>query len=99
MATTTPIWPTLVAVIRELRPPVRMKWSGDDEQPPWEQWIIVPSPSYLETGQVGPVPFREVEWVEIDPSGRDVEVAQALSAAAVPFQSVGRVFRVTADAG
>jgi len=34
----------------------------------WEPWLIVPVPSYLETGSLGPVPFREVEWVEIDPA-------------------------------
>ena len=99
MATTTPIWPALVAAIREFRPAVRMKWSGDDDQPPWEQWIIVPVPSYLETGQVGPVPFREVEWVEIDPLGREEEVSHALSVASIPFSRVGHVFRVTANAG
>nr|GFC50873.1 hypothetical protein [Tanacetum cinerariifolium] len=30
-------------------------------------WFIVPTPSYVESSAYGPVPMREVEWVEIDP--------------------------------
>jgi hypothetical protein len=110
MATTTPIWPALVAAIRDLKPAVRMKWSGDDDLPPWEPWIIVSSVSYLETGRVGPVPFNEVEWVELDPSRRNErgrlinsdqkdEVYSALKTASVAFEVTDGVFRITADAG
>src|SRR4051812_43647898 len=67
MATTTPTWTALVAAIRELKPAVRVKWTGDDEPTPWEPWLIVTHESYLETGSMGPVPFADIEWVEIDP--------------------------------
>jgi hypothetical protein len=55
----------LVAAIEPFRPAVRVKWSGSPEPTDWEPWVIVSSRSYLETGTLGPVPFREVEWVEI----------------------------------
>jgi hypothetical protein len=64
-------WADLVTVISTFRPVERVKWSGDDEPSPWEDWIRVSSVSYLETGHMGPVPFREVEWVEIDPRLRN----------------------------
>ena len=30
-------------------------------------WFLVPTPGYVESSAYGPVPSREVEWVEIDP--------------------------------
>ena len=89
MATKTPMWTAVVAAIRELKPAVRVKWAGDEKPTPWEPWVTVTNEDYLETGSLGPVPFAEVEWVEIDPrkDGRgqlvDVDqnsgVARALS--------------------
>ena len=87
-----------------------MKWSGDDDPPPWEPWIIVSSNGYLETGSVGPVPFREVEWVEIDPRRKNergrladleepAELTEALTKAQIPFERKGDVFRISANAG
>lgn len=101
-------WSKLVEAIRDLQPGVRMKWSGDDEPPPWERWLLVPVVGYLETGRIGPVPFREVEWVEIDPRwknerGRLVVAAQAdelvraLENASVNYRMINGVFRITAD--
>src|SRR5262245_44705608 len=66
------MWDDLVRSIESFRPAVRVKWSGDDMPTEWEPWLIVPVPSYLETGRLGPVPFREVEWVEIDPAYENV---------------------------
>jgi hypothetical protein len=67
------IWPRLLEAIGPLRPAVRVKWLGDAEPTKWEPWIIIPSDSYLETGTMGPVPFREVEWVEVDPARTNVK--------------------------
>jgi hypothetical protein len=30
-------------------------------------WFLVPVPGYVESSAYGPLPIREVEWVEIDP--------------------------------
>jgi hypothetical protein len=38
------------------------------EQPPSQWgWFLVPTTGYVESSAYGPVPTREVEWVEIDP--------------------------------
>jgi hypothetical protein len=65
-------WHRFVDAIKPFHPAVRVKWSGDTEPTVWEPWVIIPSASYLETGTLGPVPFREVEWVEIDLTRRNV---------------------------
>lgn len=66
-------WHRLVDAIQPLRPAVRVKWTGDSEPTRWEPWIIISSVSYLETGTLGPVPFGEVEWVEVDPRLRNID--------------------------
>ena len=45
---------------------VRVKWSRDFEPSQWADVIYIPTSRYLETGFLGPVPMREVEWVEVD---------------------------------
>lgn len=82
-----------------------MKWSGDEDPSPWEGWVIIPVNGYLETGRAGPVPFREVEWVEIDSrqkngGGRLVvadqtdELIRALEKASIDYQITDGVFRI-----
>ena len=44
----------------------RLKWLFDDELSKWSRWII-PVPGYLEVLSFGPIPFREIEWLEINP--------------------------------
>jgi hypothetical protein len=110
MSTPAVPWSALINAIRELRPAVRVNWSGDAEPTQWEPWLIQSSRSYLETGSLGPVPFDEVEWLEIDASrknerGRLVAfdqrqaIAAALTDASVPFETVGGSLRITGHAG
>ena len=39
-----------------------MKWG---EPSPWG-WLGAPVPGYLENSSFGPIPLREVEWVEMN---------------------------------
>lgn len=64
------MWNDFVRAICPFAPAVRLKWSGDDAPTPWQPWMIIPVADYLEVGSLGPVPFREVEWVEVDPERR-----------------------------
>jgi hypothetical protein len=110
MATERNPWLTLVEAIKDLSPGVRMKWSGDDSPPAWERWLIVPTDGYLETGRVGPVPFREVEWVELDSrqksecgrlvvADQTAELLVALKKASLDYQMTNGVVRINATAG
>ncbi|ROU09296.1 DUF6678 family protein [Lysobacter enzymogenes] len=60
-------WDAIVALIRELRLKARVKPRGSPPPPEWTTFLIVPTRSYVESSGCGPVPFREVEWIEIDP--------------------------------
>lgn len=33
----------------------------------WGTWFLIPVPDYVEASTYGPVPTREVEWIELDP--------------------------------
>jgi hypothetical protein len=44
----------------------RAKFKQDETPSKWG-WFLVPVPGYVESSAYGPVPTREVEWVEIDP--------------------------------
>ncbi|GAA4507672.1 hypothetical protein GCM10023172_38640 [Hymenobacter ginsengisoli] len=56
----------LVDIIQAAKCTARIKIKGRLDASSWS-WIIIPVPSYIELGSVGPWPVRDVEWVEINP--------------------------------
>ncbi|MGI4734898.1 MAG: DUF6678 family protein [Janthinobacterium lividum] len=50
----------------QFRLDTRAKFKQDETPSKWG-WFIVPTAGYVESSAYGPVPTREVEWVEIDP--------------------------------
>lgn len=44
----------------------RAKFKQNEIPSKWG-WFLVPVPGYVESSAYGPVPTREVEWVELDP--------------------------------
>lgn len=59
-------WRQFVAALAELPPQFRVKWLFADEPLSWGA-LFSPVSGYLEQGGLGPIPFREIEWIEIDP--------------------------------
>ena len=47
----------------------RIKWIFRDTAASWGR-LFSPVDGYLEQGDLGPIPFREIEWLEIDPIQR-----------------------------
>ena len=33
----------------------------------WSQWLICPTPGYLEAAEQGPYSMRKIEWIDINP--------------------------------
>jgi hypothetical protein len=50
----------------QFRLDTRTKFKHNDTPSKWG-WFLVPTTGYVESSAYGPVPTREVEWVEIDP--------------------------------
>jgi hypothetical protein len=61
----------------------------------WCAWLIVPVEGYLETGATGPVPMRDVEWVDIDPLEAVPQGRRALSKPVDKTESILRALRET----
>lgn len=57
----------LIGVIQTNKCKVRMKVKGCLAPEGCNNWVIIPTSGYVETGGQGPWPIRQVEWVEIDP--------------------------------
>ena len=54
------------ALTSQFRIDTRAKFKQDDTPSKWG-WFLVPVPGYVESSAYGPVPTREVEWIELDP--------------------------------
>jgi hypothetical protein len=50
----------------QFRLDTRAKFKHEETPSKWG-WFIIPTAGYVESSAYGPVPTREVEWVEIDP--------------------------------
>lgn len=62
-------WSPLCKLVSELRCWVRVAWreGSSTKEGDWGQMLIIPTTGYLE-GPSGPMPFRDVEWVEVSTS-------------------------------
>ncbi len=61
-------WESIVEAIQRYNLAVRIKWNGDSDDPEWASWAIIPTKGYIEISTIGPVAYRDVEWIEIDVS-------------------------------
>lgn len=60
-------WDDVVEVVGDLRLEVRVKCRGLELPGRWTSFLIVPVPGYLESSPCGPVPFPDVEWIDVNP--------------------------------
>lgn len=86
----------------------RAKLRNHDTPSAWSQWFILPVPGYIEASSYGPVPKREIEWIELDPVetwhiGRLVPpkhidhtpaIYQQLQSEGIAMQMVGGLIRI-----
>jgi hypothetical protein len=45
----------------------RVKLRGEEAPSAWSQMFVLPVRGYIEISAYGPVPKRDIEWVELDP--------------------------------
>lgn len=61
-------WESIVEAIQRHRLAVRIKWTGDSDEPEWAAWAIIPTSGYIEISTIGPIAYHDVEWIEVDVS-------------------------------
>jgi hypothetical protein len=55
----------IAELLREMPCNVRVKLADENHEREWAQVIFAPVDGYIEGGGTGPVPMREVEWIDI----------------------------------
>ena len=100
-------WDQFLNVALKLPLRFRMKWVFDAEPASWGL-LIIPTQGYVEGGTLGPITYREIEWLEIDSVERrcrgtlvsDLEidhsekVESVLTAHRMTFSVESKVYRV-----
>ena len=87
-------WESIVEAIQRHRLGVRVKWTGDSDEPEWAAWAIIPTNGYIEVSTIGPIAYRDIEWIEVDASmiaengrlGPRADVDEALAQIKIDFQ-------------
>ncbi len=102
------LWSSLMDVLEQFDLLTRVKWSKNDIPSEWEKVLFMPTSGYLEAPRLGPVPCREVEWLEIDSLelkhrgrlvppqeiNRSEALCNALRNANIPFVQMDNVIRL-----
>lgn len=94
-------WQKFLGSIVPLDMDCRVKWIfGGPSR--WNRWLL-PADGYFENVSAGPIVFREIEWLELDPAtqrthDRPDEVDNVAAAAAL-MEAVESARLVASDAG
>ncbi len=107
MPSTNEYWSAAISILRAFPCYCRVKWLHDDVTD-WQHPVSSPVPGYIEVGSLGPVPMREVEWVEVQSTetqyrgrlvgDRLVDHSSALRArfadSSLRYESIAQGFRI-----
>jgi hypothetical protein len=58
-------WSEILPLLRELDAEVKLKWMFEGPQENWCKNYCLPVDGYFEDPSLGPIPFREIEWIAI----------------------------------
>lgn len=86
-------WGLLLPALKDIALRIDVKWLLQEEPNGWTTQYLIPSPTYFEPLPLGPVTFRELEWLLIDPI--EIELAKShLAELKIPFSLEGRLLKV-----
>lgn len=86
-------WSSLLPVLKDIALKIDVKWLLQDEPNGWTTQYLIPSPTYFEPLPLGPITFREIEWILIAPV--NVELAnRQLKILKTPFTAEGDFLKV-----
>lgn len=77
-------WSSLLSTLKEIALKIDVKWLLQDEPNGWTNRYLIPSSTSFEPLPLGPITFREIEWLLIDPI--NMELAKShLAELKIPF--------------
>ena len=60
-------WRVILPLLKDVARRIDVKWILDDESNGWTNRYLIPTDGYFEPLPLGPIAFREIEWILIDP--------------------------------
>ena len=58
-------WNKLFNALFINKPEIQLKWLFEEDPYSWTKTYLVPSTNYFEVTSLGPIPYREIEWIRI----------------------------------
>jgi hypothetical protein len=86
-------WKIILPRLKTLGVVINLKWLFDDNETGWSKNYLIPTDGYFEETHLGPILFREIEWLELKSSNRDV-LSHELVSNNIPHSCENDVFKI-----
>jgi hypothetical protein len=86
-------WARVLPMLRDFDAVVRVKWLFDEAQQEWSGRYLLPVAGYFEETRLGPIPYREIEWLELK-VGDVAGLRTILKEMHIPFSLDGDIIRI-----
>ena len=86
-------WQCLLPNLKLVDAEINCKWIFDKDPSGWTRSYSIPAPQYFEATLIGPIRFREIEWLEIRTPNND-SLCNLLSEGRVHYSQIGSIYKV-----
>ena len=86
-------WNVILPQLKPLEAEVNLKWLFSESETGWSKSYLIPTEGYLEVTRLGPISFREIEWVELK-SNDNEKLSNALKSNNIPHSYENGVFKI-----
>ena len=86
-------WSKVLPCIKLLDTQIKLKWLLENEPTNWSMNYLLPTNGYFEEIRIGPIPFREIEWLDIKPNDSE-KMTKLLKEFNIPFSIENVAFRI-----
>ncbi|WP_407941103.1 DUF6678 family protein [Nitrogeniibacter aestuarii] len=86
-------WSEVLPQLKPLSVQVRLKWFFDSSPGSWSGSYLLPVDGYFEETSFGPIPFREIEWLELRTNNLEA-LEGTLISLNIPFSREGNHLKI-----
>lgn len=86
-------WSEVLLQLKSLSVQVRLKWLFDSSPGSWSGNYLLPVDGYFEETSLGPIPFREIEWLELRANNLKA-LKETLITLNIPFSREGNHLKI-----
>ncbi len=86
-------WSRILPCLNSLEAEIKLKWLLDNQPTNWSSKYLIPADGYFEEIILGPIPFREIEWLDLKPKESE-KMTNLLKELNIPYSIEADVFRI-----